>query len=157
MSSKTADELISASVGIFSNNLTHLDAGVTQQDQWELEQQILLASNLLGAVKRAYQSRLIAAQQGRFPFGPKEQVLHRQLLDTLADVFTELEERVQVMERVRDQHVAHSHELFTAGLELQSLLKQQWVPVAPVSVAFEEVEVGAGNEAFLARFLPPAR
>lgn len=131
----------------FGTNLALLDGEPSAADRFQLEDQILLARDLLALVKTAFQTWLARVSRGAVPFDSGAQERFAGALETLATTFGKLESRA------RGREIAHAHELYALGLEVQSLLKQQIVPVAPVSSAFDEVELSAGNAAFLSKFL----
>ena len=95
--------------------------------------------------------------RGHEPYIAQDEQKYKKLLMSLADTFGELELRVNRMEAAIGEHVANSQGVFINGLEIQSLLKQNWVPAASVSMAFEEVEMEGENEEFLANILERAK
>jgi hypothetical protein len=153
MAAKASHELLSASVTIFANNLANLPDGMTEEDRYELEDQILLARDLFNAVRSAFQSWLVRVNRGAVGFDPKTQERYAVTLNMIGTIFGQLESRADEMNRACDLTVAHYNDLYIWRLELQTLLKQQIVPVAPASSAFDEVDLSPANAAFFKKFL----
>ncbi len=151
-----ADAIASATQNLL-NYLNEGDGNVTSQDRWTLEDDILVSlATIQSAVKsfRLWQARVIAGVES---FAAETKRAHHARFRQLLELIQVLQVKVDQVETVfrsrrpGNYTVSCAHDLWVAQLEVSSILRENWSPVAPISRSFQDVELDGENADFLER------
>lgn len=159
MKPAAADNAIDSATQNLLNYLNDGDENpnLTGQDKWKLEDDILVSlATIQSAVKsfRLWQARILAGVE---PFTAESKRAHHDRLRQLLELVQVLQVKVEQVEGVfrsrgrGNYSVSCAHDLWVAKLDVGSILRENWSPVAPISQSFEEVELDGENADFLER------
>jgi hypothetical protein len=134
----------------------HGDRVYTLKDKWELEDCIRPAHGLWEAIQREYFSWRSRIEREGLKYDRRTAAMYREAITTFLALFNKLDERIKDMQRSSQFRVSCGDDVFSGRLQTEQLIKENWVPVAKVSSAFDEIELSEANTAALRQLLASA-